>query len=61
MLLMLFILLSIPIGGFCAWFAYRAHKVGKRSTAISFSGMALACFATAGLFGGFAIMVLHHS
>jgi hypothetical protein len=58
MLLTLFVLLSIPIGVFCAWFAYRAFKVGRRSTAITFSGLALACFATAGLVGGWALLAL---
>jgi ABC-type Fe3+ transport system permease subunit len=61
MLLMLFVLLSVPLGGFCAWFAYRAYKVGRRSTAVTFTGLALACLVTAGLVGGFAVMVLHHS
>ena len=59
MLLMLFALFSIPIGGFCGWFAFRAYKVGKRDTAITFSGLALACFAVAGLVGTWALLIFH--
>jgi len=58
MLLILFMLLSVPIGGFCGWVAYRAYKVGKRDTAIAFSGLAVACFAVAGVVGAWALLVL---
>jgi len=58
MLLTLFVLFSVPIGGFCGWIAYRAYKVGKRDTAIAFSGLALACFAVAGVVGTWALLVL---
>ncbi|HXH64763.1 MAG TPA: hypothetical protein VNH42_04540 [Mariprofundaceae bacterium] len=61
MLTFTFVMLSIPIGVFCAWFAYRAFRIGRRSTAITFSGLALVCFATAGLVGGWIALVLHHS
>ena len=57
MLLLLFLLLSLPIGGFCAWFAYRAFKVGRRQTCVSFGVIAAACLLTAGTFGGWLLMV----
>ena len=58
MLLLLFMLLSVPIGGFCAWFAYRAFKVGQRDTGITFSALAVACLAVACLAGGWLLLVL---
>ena len=58
MLLLLFMLLSVPIGGFCAWFAYRAFRIGRRDTGITFSVLALACLLAAGAGGGWLLMVL---
>lgn len=58
MLLIFFALLSLPIGGFCGWVAYRAYRVGKRDTAIAFSGLAVASFAVAGVAGSLTFLVL---
>ncbi|WP_167632274.1 hypothetical protein [Mariprofundus ferrooxydans] len=47
MLVMLFLLFSIPIGIFTAWFAWQAFKVGKRGAAWGMSGLSLVCFTSA--------------
>ncbi len=57
MLFLLFMLLSVPIGGFCAWFAYRAFRIGRRETGMTFSVLALACLLAAGAGGGWLLMV----
>lgn len=51
-------LLSVPIAGFCAWFGYRAFKVGKRDTAITFGVMAFASLLVAVGGGGWLLMLL---
>jgi len=58
MVLLLFMLFSVPIGGFCAWFAWRAFRIGRRETGITFSVLALACLLAAGTGGGWLLMLL---
>jgi len=57
-ILMLFILLSVPIGCFCAWFAWKAWKVGRMDVVKTMAVLALCCFATAALAGGWAVLVV---
>ncbi len=59
MLLLIFVALSVPIGCFCAWFAWRAMKVGKKGAAATFSGLSLFSFLTAAIAGGWSFLVLN--
>jgi len=52
MLLLLFILLSVPIGGFAIWFAWKAHRAGKRNVTLAMGWLALLSLATALLTAG---------
>ncbi len=47
MLLLLFLLLSLPIGCFALWFAWKAHRVGKRNVVLAMGWLALISFGTA--------------
>ncbi len=47
MILMLFILLSVPLGLFATWFAWRAWKVERMNVVYGMSFLAFFCFATA--------------
>ncbi len=54
MLLLLFLLLSLPIGCFALWFAWKAHRVGKRNVVLAMGWLALISFGTALLCAGWA-------
>ncbi|MDX8407725.1 MAG: hypothetical protein R8L58_04995 [Mariprofundaceae bacterium] len=47
MVLMLFILLSVPMAAFFAWFAWRAWKVGRMNVVRAMSFLSFCCLATA--------------
>jgi len=47
MILMLFILFSIPLGLFSAWFAWQAWKVERMKVVYGMLFLAFCCFATA--------------
>ncbi|PIP02700.1 MAG: hypothetical protein COW18_00445 [Zetaproteobacteria bacterium CG12_big_fil_rev_8_21_14_0_65_54_13] len=49
MLVILFLLLSIPIGLFAAWFAWQAYKVDKRGAAWGMCGLSLLSFSSAAI------------
>jgi len=49
MLVILFLLFSIPIGVFAAWFAWQAFKVDKRGAGWGMSGLSLLSFASAAM------------
>jgi len=57
-ILLLFILMSVPLGCFCAWFAWKAYKVGRMDVVKTMSVLAICCFLTALLAGGWAILVV---
>jgi len=58
MLLVFFLLLSIPIGCFCLWFAWKAHQVGRKQVVRGMLIMAFISFASAFLFGGWGYLVV---
>jgi len=58
MLLVLFLLLSIPIGCFCTWFAWKAHQVGRPMVVRGMLFMAFLSFASALLVGGWSYLVI---
>jgi len=59
MVLMLFILLSVPMGVFCAWFAWNAWKVGRMNVVYGMSFFSFCCFATAIIVSGWAWLALN--
>ena len=48
----LFLLLSIPLALFCAWFARQAWKVGRRRLAFGMLALSLLCLLAALLSAG---------
>jgi len=58
MLLVIFLLLSIPIGCFCTWFAWKAHQVGRKKVMHGMLLVAFFSFASALLFGGWSYLVI---
>ncbi|RMH60125.1 MAG: hypothetical protein D6678_06595 [Zetaproteobacteria bacterium] len=52
MLLLLFIVLSVPIGGFAVWLAWKAHRAGKRNAMLAMGWLAVLSFVTALLTSG---------
>jgi len=53
-MLALFILFSIPIGCFALWFGWQARKVGRTRVTLAMVWMALFCFGSAFIVGGWA-------
>jgi len=58
MLLVIFLLLSIPIGCFCLWFAWKAHQVRRKRVVHGMLLMAFFSFASALLVGGWAYIAI---
>jgi len=58
MLLVIFLILSIPIGCFCLWFAWKAHQVGRKKVVNGMLLMALFSFAAALLVGSWSYIVI---
>jgi len=58
MLLVIFLLLSIPIGCFCTWFAWKAHQVGRKKVVSGMLLMAFFSFASALLVGGWSYLAI---
>lgn len=56
-MLLIFLLISIPMGCFCLWFAWKAHNVGKKHAVYAMSWVAFLCFGSALLFGGWAYIM----
>ena len=56
-MLLIFLLFSIPIGCFCSWFAWKAHKVGRKHIVYAMSWVAFLCFGSALLFGSWAYIM----
>jgi len=57
MLVTIFVLFSIPIGLFCAWFGWHAWKAKRQHLAIGLGLMTLMSFTTAFLFIGWVWLV----
>jgi len=57
-ILMLFVLMSVPLGCFCCWFAWQAWKVGRMDVVKTMAVLAICCFITALLAGGWALLVV---
>jgi len=53
----IFLMLSIPIGLFCAWFGWHAWRVDRKRLAIGMGLMAASSFSTAFLFFGWIWLV----
>lgn len=51
-MLALFILFSIPIGCFALWFGWQAKKVNRPRIVLAMAWVALLCFGSAFLVGG---------
>jgi hypothetical protein len=56
--MLLFVVLSVPLGCFCLWFAWQAKKVGRRDMVITMSVIAFLCFATALLAGAWTYLFI---
>lgn len=59
MVLTIFLLFSIPIGLFAAWFGWHAWKAGRQRLAIGMGLMASASFMVAFLFFGWMWLVVN--
>lgn len=59
MFMMLFILLSIPLGIFSGWFAWKAWHVGKMNVVWAMTLLSVVSFATAIIVGILAWLALH--
>jgi len=57
--MLLFVLLSIPLGCFCLWFGWKAWRVGRRDVVVTMGILAFFCFATALLSIGWAYLYIH--
>jgi len=51
-------MLSIPIGCFCLWFAWKAHQVGRSTVVRGMLLMAFISFALGLLFGGWGYIII---
>ncbi|ATX80985.1 hypothetical protein Ga0123462_0106 [Mariprofundus ferrinatatus] len=58
MLLAIFLIFSIPVGCFASWFAWHAHKAGRRNIVLAMGWVALLSFGSALLIGGWSYLFI---
>jgi len=54
MMLVIFLLFSIPIGLFASWFGWKAYHVGRKKIVFAMAWIAFLCFGSVLLFGSWA-------
>lgn len=60
MVLVVFALLSVPLGIFFSWFAWKAWKVGRMDVVKTMSALAAISFATALMITGWLLLLAEH-